>query len=302
MANNISILLATYNGSNYLKAQLDSLNFQTYKNFKIFARDDISTDNTLKILKSYSLKIISSTKNIGIQRNFNILLDYALQNSNDKYFMFCDQDDVWGKDKIEKTLQKMKELEREFGNIPLLVHTNLEVVDEDLQTIDKSFFHYEQINPNINELNRLLMQNTITGCTVMINRKLAKFAMSIPNEAIMHDWWLGLVASCFGKIGIVTDSTMLYRQHSYNSVGSEGFTLKYFTDNLLRKNIVFKNIIQAQAFLESYRNDLDDVTIKMLENFVAIESKSFWQKRKILLKHKLLKQGFIRNVGLLLKI
>jgi len=81
VANNISILLATYNGSHYLKVQLDSLNVQTYKKFKIF----VSTDNTLDILKSYRLKVIPSIQNIGIQKNFNILLDYALQNSDDKY-------------------------------------------------------------------------------------------------------------------------------------------------------------------------------------------------------------------------
>jgi len=302
MVNNISILLATYNASHYLKIQLDSLSTQTYKNFKIFVRDDLSTDNTLEILNSYNLEIISSTQNVGIQRNFNILLDYALQRSDDKYFMFCDQDDAWQADKIEKTLIKMKELESRFGEIPLLVHTDLVVVNDELQTVDKSFFHYEQINPTLNELNRLLMQNTITGCTVMINKKLAELAMPIPVKAIMHDRWLGLAASCFGKIGTVTEATILYRQHGYNSVGTKGFKLKYFISNLLRKNIVSRNIVQAKAFLEIYRKSLDDETIEMLEEFSNLESKSFWKKRKILLKYKLLKQGFLRNLGLVLKI
>jgi len=247
------------------------------------------------------MEVIPQSKNLGPKDSFSFLLEYSLK-SDSQYFMFCDQDDVWDKDKIEKTLTKMKEQENTFGDIPLLVHSDLEVVKEDLQTIDKSFFHYEQINPAINNLNRLLMQNTITGCTVMINRKLAELAMPIPNGAIMHDYWLGLVASYFGKIGIVNEPTMLYRQHSSNSVGTKGFKLKYFINNLLRKNIVSKNIVQAKAFLEVYRKSLDDETIEMLEDFTSLESKSFWQKRRTLLKYKLLKQGFLRNLGLMLKI
>ena len=301
MSNNISILLATYNGSCYLKEQLDSLYSQTYTNFNILVRDDISADNTLKILSSCDLKIIPSNKNVGIQRNFSILLEYALQNSDNKYFMFCDQDDIWKKDKIEKTLAKMIFLEKQYGDIPLLVHSDLIVVDNVLQN-NRFFWESEKINPNINSFNRLLMQNTVTGCTVMINRKLAKLALPIPNESIAHDAWFGLVASYFGKIGILNEQTILYRQHNLNSIGAQGFTALYFFNKLLKQNIIQKNAIQAKAFLKIYRDILDEKTIEMLEEFTTLESQSFWQKRKILLKHKLLKQGFLRNLGLLWKI
>lgn len=305
----INVLLSTYNGNGYLKQQLASLQNQTYKNFNIIARDDGSIDNSLGILNSSNMEVIVSNKNLGSSNSFSALLEYSLK-SDSEYFMFCDQDDVWKEEKIEKTLIKMKELESKFGDIPLLVHTDLEVVDEDLRTIDKSFWHFEQINPNMNAFNRLLMQNTITGCTLMINKKLAELAMPIPSDAIMHDWWLGLVASKFGKIGFVDEPLIKYRQHSANSIGAKGFNYltvlvkfyKIFYKNELYLKHLKINIEQAKAFLEIYRDDLDESSVAMLEEFVAIESKSFWQKRKILLKHKLLKQGFIRNVGLLLKI
>ena len=305
----INVLLSTYNGNGYLKQQLASLQNQTYKNFNIIARDDGSIDNSLGILNSSNIEVIVSNKNLGSSNSFSALLEYSLK-SDSEYFMFCDQDDVWKEEKIEKTLIKMKELESKFGDIPLLVHTDLEVVDEDLRTIDKSFWHFEQINPNMNAFNRLLMQNTITGCTLMINKKLAQLAMPIPSDAIMHDWWLGLVASKFGKIGFVDEPLIKYRQHGANSIGAKGFNYltvlvkfyKIFYKNELYLKHLKINIEQAKAFLEIYRDDLDESSVAMLEEFVAIESKSFWQKRKILLKHRLLKQGFIRNIGLILRI
>ncbi len=308
--NSIIVMLSVYNGNKYLKQQIYSLFNQSYKDLNVIVRDDRSSDNSKKILKSYNVEILSSDKNIGVKKSFSKLLEYALESTNCNYFMFSDQDDVWEENKTEKTMQKMQEMEHQYPDKPILIHTDLEVVDEDLQTIDKSFWHFENIDPSSNAFNKLLMQNTITGCTVMINRKLAELALPIPNEAIMHDWWIGLVASKFGKIAYVDEPLIKYRQHGSNSIGAKGFSYftiwmkfyKIFVKNELYLKHLQVNILQASAFLERYRGSLDEESIAMLEDFVSIESKSFWQKRKVLLKYGLLKQGFIRNVGLLLKI
>jgi hypothetical protein len=136
----------------------------------------------------------------------------------------------------------------------------------------------------------------------MVNRKLAELALLMPNEAIVHDWWIGLVASQFGKIAYLNESTIQYRQHIANTIGAKGYSIKSIYTKMFEKDVLENNIKQAKAFLEIFRDKLDKSTIEMLEDFLTIESKSFWQKRKILLKHKLLKQGFVRNMGLLLKI
>ena len=259
----------------------------------------------MEILHSYNITIIDSKKNLGAKGSFGALLEYAAQNTESEYFMFCDQDDVWESDKIEKTLAKMHEIEISCHEMPILVHTDLNVVDENLKVLDNSMWNYEHINPKLNTLNRLLIQNTITGCTVMINKKLAQISLQIPDEAVMHDWWIGLVASKFGKIDFIDEPTIQYRQHGGNSIGAKGILKKGFSIFLNRSLYIkhlYINIKQAKVFLNIYRNRLDNVTIEMLENFISIENKSFWQKRKILLKHKLLKQGLIRNIGLLAKI
>jgi len=308
--NKIFILLSTYNGARYLKAQLDSLFAQTYCSIEIIARDDDSNDETISILKSYNIKILDTKENLGAKESFAELLNYAVVNSTSDYFMFCDQDDVWEKDKIEKTFAKMQEMEQEFGNIPLLVHTDLKVADEHLHTISSSMWAYEHIDPSKNSLNRLLIHNTITGCTMMINRKLAELSLPISSSSIMHDWWIGLVASSFGKIGYIDESTIKYRQHGLNDTGAK----KYNYLSIIKKayNLLFgndlnirllrKNIKQSKAFLEVYDVRLNDGVKSMLEDFSSIESKSFIEKRKIIVKYGLFKDGIVRNIGLLLRI
>ncbi|WPD22691.1 MAG: glycosyltransferase family 2 protein [Candidatus Electrothrix scaldis] len=304
----VTILLATYNGGAYLEAQLDSLLKQSYKNIIIIARDDGSSDNTVEILNQYKVLCLEANESLGAKRSFSTLLAYAMQHTTSDYFMFCDQDDVWNADKVELTLAAMQE--HEGVNIPTLVHTDVSVVDETLQPIATSLWQFEYINPHLNSLNRLLMHNTITGCTAMINRALAQKALPVANEAIMHDWWLGLAASQFGTIVPLQKQTLLYRQHQNNDTGAKAYTLY----NVVQKAInLFKNdpsatqhlhdkTKQAQAFLTRFDRELPQETRTMLDRFGALSKQSFWGKRLIMLRYKILKYGFVRNVGLLLKL
>jgi glycosyltransferase involved in cell wall biosynthesis len=281
---------------------MDSLLSQTNKNVEILVRDDGSNDKTLEILKSYNIKPMEAQENLGAKRSFAELLSYAVANTDSEYFMFCDQDDVWHDKKVEKTLAKMQEMKQQFGDIPLLVHTNLEVVDESLNTINDSFMNFQKINPIKNNFHNLLIQNTITGCTVMINRKLAEKCLPIPNDAIMHDWWIGLVATQFGEIGYVDEPTIKYRQHTSNTIGAKGFSVSFVLKSVSKKVNLSRNISQAKAFLEQFSDELDADTITMLKDFTTLEQKSWWQKRVVMWKYKLLKQGLIRNAGLFLNI
>jgi len=238
----VALLLSTYNGEKYLKQQLDSLQDQTHKEIGIIARDDGSCDATVEILKLYGIKMLEAMHNLGAKENFSTLLDYALGESGTEYFMFCDQDDVWHPDKVEKTYVKMQELESFYGkNTPLLIHGNLTVVDKDLEIIAPSFWDYQHIDPFQGSSNRLLLQNVVTGCTMMINRALAEKVKHIPQEAIMHDWWIAMVASAFGKIAFIDEPLMLYRQHSKNDTGAKQYGLKYFFKKFFQ-NLHWKNI------------------------------------------------------------
>lgn len=176
----IDILLAAYNGKRFIEEQIESILSQTYQNFNLIIQDDDSNDGTIEILKSYKerypdkIKVFFNKKNTGsCVKNFLNLI----QKSQNEYIMFCDQDDIWVKDKIAITVKAMKELEKEVENkgMPLLVHTDLKVVDENLKLICNSLFQYQKMNYKKDKLNNLLAQNIITGCSIMCNRNLIDF-------------------------------------------------------------------------------------------------------------------------------
>ena len=139
----VDILMATYNGELYLEEQIKSIIKQSYKNWILYIRDDGSKDNTLKIINRYTykypdkIKLIADDRgNLGSNMNFKELMQY----SKNEYCMFCDQDDVWLEDKIKLSLDKIKKLENKYGkNTPILVHTDLKVVNEKLDEISESF-------------------------------------------------------------------------------------------------------------------------------------------------------------------
>ena len=306
----VIIGLSAYNGAKYLKEQLDSLLSQTYKPLEIIVRDDGSTDKSVEILKSYGVQILPLGKNLGPRMSFSALLDAMLQDEQAQYFMFCDQDDIWDKDKVAKSVAKMKTMEQNSKHLPLLVHTDLRVINEAKEILSSSFWSYEHINPDRKKLGNLLMQNTITGCTMLFNRSLAQISLPIPKEAIMHDWWMALVASAFGKIGSIKEPTIFYRQHGGNDTGAKAYSWKkVFKD---AGGIVFGrgiyaqhldiNLAQSDAFLARYHRELDANALSTLEAFTTIKSQNYLQKRYSLIRYKLLKYGFMRNLGLFVRI
>lgn len=158
----VTILLATLNGEDYLKAQLESIAAQTYENWQLVVGDDGSTDGTISILEEFSKQYpeqVTIIKNDPPQGSAKDNFISLIQNSYGPYFMFCDQDDVWKPDKIYLTLQKMEALEARYGEkTPILVHSDLSVADHNLEMVAESFFQYANIPKRI-VLNQLMVQN-----------------------------------------------------------------------------------------------------------------------------------------------
>ncbi|MDX1490865.1 MAG: glycosyltransferase family 2 protein [Pseudohongiellaceae bacterium] len=266
----IAILLPTYNGAQYLAQQLDSLLSQTYSNFIIVIRDDGSSDDTARIIERYARDnankfhiVESDGDNLGAKSGFSLLIQYVLDNKRElgleqAYMMFCDQDDVWKQNKISESFECMRNQEDWHPDTPILVHTDLEVVDDKLQTIAPSFFSFQNLRPERNSLWRLLIVNTVTGCTGLINEALARKAVPIPNSAVMHDWWVALVAALFGRIVTVPQATLYYRQHGGNTVGANKYEQRNATERL--KGLL-KDTSCEEVALQVYRQSraLSDV-------------------------------------------
>ena len=221
----IEILLATCNGARHLPAQLDSLLGQSLRDFTVLVSDDGSSDDTGAVLERYAaahpgfLTILPAPdQRLGASSNFGRLLDVARAD----YVAFCDQDDVWQPDKLEASLQLMRVTEAEAGpGIPVLVHTDLAVVDAELCELGPSFWNYVGIDPQRRGFGDLLLGNIATGCTLLANRALYEAARPVPLFALMFDFWLAQVAAGLGGIVSLDQPTVLYRQHPGNLIGAQ---------------------------------------------------------------------------------
>jgi glycosyltransferase involved in cell wall biosynthesis len=240
----IDILLSAYNCEKYLPEQLDSLLAQSYADMRIIARDDGSADSTPAILSEYSKKfpdkiilLKDSKGNLGVKKAFFHLLN----NSDSQYAMFCDQDDLWLPEKIRITYEAMRTAEEKYGDVPVLVHTDLSVADADLKITAESMFRTQKLNPrNAENIRTLALENVVTGCTAMLNASLKNFLKDVPEEAVIHDWWTALAALKYGgRIVFVDTPTILYRQHGKNSIGAEEFGLSSFARRLTRVRKLF---------------------------------------------------------------
>ncbi len=229
----LAILLATYNGERFLQEQLDSIYRQTYSDWTLYIHDDGSTDNTLRIIADNAAHhdnviVLDYKGGTGPKDNFLGML----QRVDADYYMFCDQDDVWYDNKIEVSMCRMCELEERNGGKPVVVHTDLTVVDAALKPLHKSFWAFEGIHPEyFITFDRLAASNVATGCTMLFNKK-AKEKTVIPAPAAhMHDAW---VVACTMKNGGIVKGvpqpTVYYRQHGGNCLGAvqmKHFTLSY---------------------------------------------------------------------------
>lgn len=223
----IAVLLSTYNGGLYLSEQLDSIINQTCQDYVIYIRDDGSTDNTIDIIKSYCQKYpqkVVCVDDPQKHRGANYSFLWLLGTIKSDYYMFCDQDDIWLPNKIEISYLTIKKVEDESGNIPILVHTDMKVVDENLNIISESLYKEMKIKPQIvdNSFNFMGVCSCGPGCSMIFNNYAKDVSLQHENlnDVPMHDWWVAINTVKNGIIRFIAEPTMLYRQHHSNTVGA----------------------------------------------------------------------------------
>jgi len=301
MQNKVEILLATYNGEYYLREQLDSILNQDYKDWIIRACDDASTDNTYEILMEYKEKFpdkfIIEKRETGFG-SAKLNFAHLIKESVCDYVMCCDQDDVWLLNKISLTLRAMKENEK--AGLPILVHTDLKVVDAKLGVISESFFMHSNYNKNPGYKD-LLIQNHVTGCTMMMNRALINLLNLQKNyeDILMHDWLAAIVAAGLGKLIFVDYPTMLYRQHEVNSVGAKkyGFALliSKLKNNSIRKSLV-DTTKQAGRIANTYESVLSQEKHQLAHEYSQIFGRNKVYRIGFYIKNRVWKKGLPRQV------
>lgn len=263
----IEILMATYNGEKYISEQIDSIINQTCKNWKLLIRDDSSQDKTLEILEEYEkrderINILRDIKgNLGFVKNFEELL----KNSSEEFIMFSDQDDYWIENKLENYINELGTLSEKEQKMPLLIHSNSFVCDENLNVKKKEFInskiaaHYKK--------NSYFFSYIVQGSTVLINKELMDIGLPFLKNVTLHDRYFHLLAEFFGKRIFISKSLIKYRQHSGNEIGAKGSIIK----KILKKRYFDREdrelIVEIQ---KKYKNRISEKQSEQIEKYLKI--------------------------------
>lgn len=250
----IAILLATYNGARYLPELLNSLRSQSVNDWRLYVRDDGSSDTTPDILRQCAehdtrVKVMAyDGRKRGALGNFMQLLEEC----DADYYFFCDQDDVWFHDKIACTLQCMKQAEAAHPHKPVIVHTDLTVTDSKLHVVADSFWTMSRIAPPLlHDYKRLAGHFLTTGCAMSINAE-AK-AVAFPYDgALMHDSWItARVLKSGGWVAEVNRPTLYYRQHEHNAIGAHDTQRNYLLRRISHLHEVLRDNIKNYRMLRA---------------------------------------------------
>lgn len=273
---NIAILLATYNGENYLAQQIESIINQTNQDWTLYIRDDGSTDSTLDLISSYIKKysniilLQNSSNNIGAMKSFI----WLMENVESDYYMFCDQDDVWLPNKIEVSYLEIKKLEIVNKGLPLLTFSDLFVVDQSLNIISSSMWDYTRYNRIMKPNKYLLVGTLATGCTMLFNNKAKLAALKYAATAIMHDSLIALsVLHSGGVVKEIPFSLIYYRQHGNNVLGVKEF------NNSIRNKIFNLNKIITSNY--EYFKFVNSITNLSLYKFLILKIEMLFRVRYI---------------------
>lgn len=235
--------------------QLDSLLTQAHSNWTLHARDDGSTDHTDTVLHTYAsrhTRIIYNNDqcgHLGAIASFLYLLQQAPDDA-DALYAFCDQDDVWRPNKLQRAIDRLAAVDTESE---ALYCARLEFVDANLRTLGHSRI------PSAPGFANALVENMATGCTVVFNAAVRqRMLRAEPRDMLMHDWWSYLCASAFGQIFYDTQPTVLYRRHACTATG---FSMKQASNLLFRipgwldflnGSRTLSGIAQGERFAETY--------------------------------------------------
>lgn len=260
----VDILVATYNtNEKYLRKQIESILRQTHKNLKIYISDDKSSDKKVaEILKEYEkkdnrIKLYIQPKNLGYNKNF----EFLLQQSTANYIMFSDHDDIWGKEKAEKSLKKIKE-----ENVDM-VYCNCRQVDEDGVVLQDDYFKYKNV-PLVKRKSKLAISRCVgIGCSQIITKTVRDKMLPFKNDVIAHDWLAAFIANEGKGMCYIKEPLFDYRLHGTNVFGGRSLN-----QNLNRWKQ--ENGKSYKAFLK-YREDAINRAylggIKMCKQYVSIK-------------------------------
>lgn len=282
----VSILLAVYKpNEKWLIEQLISLNEQSYNNLELIVYDDcpehpVNEELFNRNITNFSFKIIRGIENKGS----NIAFEELTKVGNGEYFAYCDQDDIWEKDKISVMMEKFNDEE------VTLVCCDLSIIDENSKKTHESIKDIRKrivYKSGYGLAKDLLISNFVTGCAMIVRKDIALKAIPFLYE-LVHDQWIAIISALNGKIEFIDERLVKYRQHSSNQTG----ILKDVYD---KKSYYEKRIDDFYNRYLSYKTrigDIEEVKEYINETILWIEARRRYSKRisfkdlKIMIKYR----------------
>ena len=288
----IAVLMSTYNGEKFLQVQMDSLLAQQGVDLTIFVRDDGSQDATVTILQSFvanhhNVRLFTGV-NLGVIQSFLTLVELVSEDFD--FYALCDQDDYWMPKKLASAVNM---LSGKNNNQPLLYCSALEYVDTNLKYIGCSKAKFQPSFGNA------LVENIVTGCTSVFNRQLRTLIIQQrPHSAVMHDWWMYLLATAFGEVIFDSTSYIKYRQHGGNVVGAMPKFLPLWRRRLgivvSRETII--SCLQVAEFNDYYGDQLDIEKQVLIRRFLH-RKENKWSRWLLVTSTGVVKQTILDTIA-----
>lgn len=281
----VSVALACYNGSKYIERQLKSILVQDISLHEIIIVDDVSSDNSVAIIENLQIqypeiKLYKNRVNVGPIKTFKKAISFC----TGQFIALSDQDDVWLPNKISVCLKLIKKLD---NSKPLVVFSDLTLVDEFENLISSSFWNKIKMNPENISFTDIVTDNVITGCTALINTKMGNELIAINDEILMHDHWMAMIAYSWGDYSFTNQPLVRYRAHSESVTNKDmGNPFINLVKDFHRKDYLKSHIVQGELFYQTYKHLLNEDQQKILKSLIKLKSSWFITKRFWRLKKK----------------
>ena len=306
----IHVACSARNVGTWIDEFVASLVAQSHTDWELWIRDDGSTDDTAVRLEQWHVRdarvksVVRGVRSIGAAQGFADV--FRRLPAETQVIATGDADDVWLPDRLARGLAVLDRAEQESPR-PILVHSDLRVVDEGLQVIAPSFWASEGIDPTETALPSLAVQNVAVGPTLLFNQTLLSEVKDIPKLAAYQDWWITLTAAATGRLVALPEPLVLYRQHGANSVGArQGSTLARLPGAMSRRPKVREDLDmisrQARALLTKHGGRLGNADREALKGLASIAELSGWRRKAALARWRWHPtHGVLRNLGILVR-
>ena len=283
----ISVAMATYNGSAYIIKQIDSIISQDLQPCEIIIVDDGSTDGTIEILKLMCLKYAFIKLYLNeINKGYVSAFKLAISICNAQYIALCDQDDIWESNKLSFTFRQLKMIE--VKDLPCMVYTDLSLISADEIKLHPSFWKYYSLNPHRTSFYSLLFGNVVTGCTALFNKSMAKELILMPDSIQMHDHWMALIAYGFGRVKALSEQLVRYRSHTNSVTNKTRPNIVQSAISMLEKlnsdRYLHTYFQQSEIFNQTYNDKISNRIKYDMERFLKLKTSNNFIK---LLQYKI---------------